>query len=284
MRKLHSCIKNYNFVSNRKIKHIKIVYNNVSSKCDEIVLFDEDASDFMNENLTKVSPVFPHVFQDVYATVEIELFPGTYEPWVQIIYEHSNYNPGVLKALARMECNPNTFMGGSHIDIVDGQIYSNIFSLCDIKSEQCDGISPSRALEEKYKSYFYPGVPRRMLCCEHDIKYLGKVTQIDLYPKDLSKSEVYNLNKNNEFYIPQSAGEITVYLHIDNTPNVFCTFNVLYQTNVDCPDKIRDGYYYLSVNGVLGTRYDNARIEFVTPQGDPVDVWERTLKYTEVSY
>lgn len=87
--------ENFKFVTNRRIKHIKIHFihrEGYASLC----IFDEPDHKYLDENLSKTMTCIYNCHKRQYLYFEVELYDGTFDPWLQIILDgvlvqHSNW-------------------------------------------------------------------------------------------------------------------------------------------------------------------------------------------------
>jgi hypothetical protein len=231
-------IENYKFVTNRKIKRIKISYMGMSLKNPEIVVFDEPNHDFMAENLKKVVPCYPYLWSDCYLEIEVELYDGTFDPWLQIIYDLGVGTIETKKWFARIQ-NGNRYYLNDF-----GKVYSD---------HKVRGNEIIKDLGPKYYN--------KIIYRYKYKKYLGKIDKITDF-KGYGKiiKDNYCEGKECDFLLSKENGDITVSFISGSHNNVYCTFNRL--NNKD------DDYYPLNINFVTA-RVPGPIIQF----DKKTDVW-----------
>lgn len=276
-------VENFKVVSNRKVKHIKIVYKNINTSVEHVI-FDEDNHCFMTRNM-KVPPMFFDIVEgkDLYLTIEV--CEGSFDPWVQFLYDGNNINPNRYYKRLRE--------GLFHIDIVNGTIYSNIDSMLNADkllhmryTRQHVKSKDKNAMKQKYHHYFEPIVPKRIKTFHVNLRYLGSISEItrdhmrEIY-ESLSDdhhrvlTELDSIDK--EFYIPKSVGELSVAMTQPTYNIPYFDFNELYDSKYELPEKMIDGFYLLTIKAVHIIRIDFEKYIF----DKTVDVWERVPVFNE---
>jgi len=241
-------IENFKFVTNRKIKNIKITYSQPTLKMSEIVIFDEENHDFMNENLSKVVPCYPYAFCDVHVIVEVELYNGTFDPWLQVIYDLAYATPEVKKHMARY---------GSEIDEPHYYLheYGVIYSSCELRGDenlsgkmkmQVYSTSGQRVFVPCDEKYYHNKIKYRYMC-KHYLGKINKISQMDLKPFS-------------NFLLSKKSGPVRADFVCENIREPYCYFNRL--------NNLNDEYYHLNLNfNIFNTK---GYIEF----DKDVEVWE----------
>lgn len=196
-------IDNFRIITNRKVKHVGISYT-----CDRRVsqnIFYEPHHEYMSENLKNIPSIFfGYVYQEVILTFKVTVSEGTYDPWVQIIYDTHITVPEIKKSMS---------MPNFYIHYLHGTYYSNLSELgkCmpDIKYDSITSIRIP--LKGRISIYKYK-------------KYIGKISEINFL--DHYNVDFYRV------YISKSQGAIKVKAVIDGFQTIpFCDLNDIISTN-----------------------------------------------------